>query len=80
MQPSSGYALLPGKLDGSQPATPVACHDHGNLFGGKLSLMIGAGFHPHSLALPAGLNRLHPPYRLLKNRLAEIRLLAVGRP
>ena len=64
MQPSRWYALFLGKLHDSQPASPVSRQDLGNLCRGKLFLTTGSAIHRHSLSLPAGLNRLHPVYRL----------------
>ena len=67
MQPSRWYALFPGKLHDSQPTSPVSRQDLGNLCRGKLFMTTGSVVHRHSLSLPAGLNRLHPLYRLRKS-------------
>src|ERR1017187_5612554 len=64
MQPSRRHTFLLGKLHHSQAATAVASQDFGNLCKGKLFVTAVSVFHPDSLSTSAGLNRMHPSYRL----------------
>ena len=53
-----------GKLNHAEPALAVARQDLGDRCGGKLLVTACSVIHPGSLSRFAGLNRMHPAYRL----------------